>query len=129
MTDVRFAKIDGIAEHCPEQGVEISDPGGALAVVGWRSTYGPIYQAMRWARGEGLDVSHIHLRHIWPLPRNRGELLGRFQKSMAPKMSRGKPVILLRSEYLVPAEKLAEVTGQPFKVAGIEAAIHERLEN
>ena len=129
MTDVRFAKIDGIAEHIPEQGVEIGDPGGALAVVGWGSTYGPIYQAVRRARGEGLDVGHIHLRHIWPLPRNLGALLGRFSKIMVPELNHGQLVTLLRSEYLVPAEKLAKVSGQPFKVAEIEAAIHERLES
>jgi hypothetical protein len=35
----------------------------------------------------------------------------------------------LRSEYLVPAEGLNEVTGQPFKIAEIEDAIRARLED
>ena len=49
--------------------------GGKLAVVGWGSTFGPIHQAVRRARRKGLDVSHIHVRHIWPMPQNLGALL------------------------------------------------------
>ena len=45
---------------------------GKLAVVGWGSTFGPIHQAVRRARARGLDVSHIHIRHISPMPKNLG---------------------------------------------------------
>jgi len=44
-------------------------------------------------------------------------------------LNHGQLVTLLRSEYLVPAETLGKVSGQPFKVAEVEAAIHERLES
>jgi 2-oxoglutarate ferredoxin oxidoreductase subunit alpha len=37
------------------------------------STFGPIHQAVRRARAKGQDVSHIHIRHIWPMPKNLGE--------------------------------------------------------
>ncbi|MHB1204767.1 MAG: 2-oxoacid:acceptor oxidoreductase subunit alpha, partial [Rhodospirillaceae bacterium] len=80
MTDTRAAKINNIADDIPEQGVEAGETKGKLAVVGWGSTFGPINRAVQNMRAKGLDVSHIHIRHIWPLPRNLGDLLKNFEK-------------------------------------------------
>ncbi len=128
MTDVRADKINGIADDIPEQAVELGEPGGKLAVVGWGSTYGPINRAVGIKRAEGVDVSHIHLRHLWPLPRNLGALLSGFGKVLVPEMNKGQLLTVLRAEYLVPAEGLNKVTGMPFKISEIEAAIGERAE-
>jgi 2-oxoglutarate ferredoxin oxidoreductase subunit alpha len=98
-------------------------------VVGWGSTYGPISRAVDNLRNEGHAVAHLHLRHIWPLARNLGELLAGFGKILVPEMNSGQLVTLLRSEYLVPAESLSKVTGKPFKISEIEAAIRARLES
>ena len=68
MTDIRANKILGVANSCPDQDVCLGQEGGRLAVVGWGSTFGPIHQAVRRARKNGVDASHIHIRHIWPLP-------------------------------------------------------------
>ena len=127
MTDVRRNKIDGIAGHIPAQGVELGAAGGALAVVGWGSTYGPINRAVDEARGEGLDVSHIHLRHIWPLPANLGPLLAGFERVLVPEMNTGQLVTVLRSEYLTPAQGLNKVSGLPFRIAEVKAAIRAQL--
>ncbi|MEE8270382.1 MAG: 2-oxoacid:acceptor oxidoreductase subunit alpha [Alphaproteobacteria bacterium] len=129
MTDVRAAKIARIAEDIPPQTVDQGDDGGRLAIVGWGSTYGPISRAVMNMRVEGLDVSHVHLRHIWPLPASLGDLLRRFDHVLVPEMNTGQLLTLLRSEYLVPAEGLNKVTGRPFKIADIEAAIRSRLED
>jgi 2-oxoglutarate ferredoxin oxidoreductase subunit alpha len=127
MTEARAAKIAGIAGDIPLQRVELGGETGALAVVGWGSTYGPIYQAVERARQEGYDVSHIHLRYLSPFPRNLGELLRGFERILVPEMNRGQLVTLLRSEFLVPAEGLSKVKGQPFKIAEIAEAIRSRL--
>ncbi|MEE8534772.1 MAG: 2-oxoacid:acceptor oxidoreductase subunit alpha, partial [Kiloniellales bacterium] len=130
MTDLRADKIAGIAAEIPEQEVELgAAEGGRLAVVGWGSTYGPINRAVGNLREAGLDATHIHLRYIWPLPRNLGDLLGRFERVLVPEMNHGQLVSLLRSQYLLPAEGLSKVTGKPFKIAEIEQAIRERLED
>jgi 2-oxoglutarate ferredoxin oxidoreductase subunit alpha len=128
MTDARMEKVRGIADDIPEQEAQVGEPRGALAVVGWGSTYGPIYQAVKRAREEGLEVSHFHLRHLSPLPRNLGELLGNFDKILVPEMNTGQLVTILRSAYLAPAEGLNKVTGKPFKVSEILDAIRARLE-
>ena len=129
MTDVRAAKINGIANDIPEQDVAVGASGGKLAVVGWGSTYGPINRAVSNLREEGMDVSQIHLRYIWPLPRNLGDLLHSYDQVLVAEMNTGQLRTLLRSEYLVPAEGLNKVNGKPFLIAEIEDAIRARLEN
>jgi 2-oxoglutarate ferredoxin oxidoreductase subunit alpha len=119
MTMVRRDKVLGIANDIPEQETNTGQTTGKLAVVGWGSTFGPIEQAVSRARAEGLDVCHIHLRHIWPLPRNLGSLLAGFDKIIVPEMNTGQLVNVLRAEYLVPAEPVTKVSGQPFKIAEI----------
>ncbi len=123
MTDVRKAKIDGIAKDIPEQDVELGQKGGQIAVVGWGSTYGPINRAVSRARSEGKDVSHIHLRHIWPLPANLGELLKSYKTVLVPEMNTGQLITVLRDKFLIPAIGVNKVSGQPFKISEIEDAI------
>ena len=128
MTKVRAAKIDGIAGDVPPQEVASGPESGKLAVVGWGSTWGAINQAVRRANASGLEVAHIHVRHIWPLPENLGELLGGYEKILVPEMNDGQFVAVLRARYLVPAEGLNQISGLPFKVSDLEAAIRARVE-
>jgi 2-oxoglutarate ferredoxin oxidoreductase subunit alpha len=125
MTDIRKDKIDGI--KVPDQIVELGAESGKLAVVGWGSTFGPIHQAVRRKRAEGLDVSHIHIRHIWPLPANLGALLKSYDRVIVPEMNTGQLKTVLRDQYLVDAKPVNKVSGQPFTIAEIEAAIEEAL--
>ena len=126
MTKARADKIAGIARDIPEQDVALGDDHGALAVVGWGSTFGPIHQAVKIAREEGIDVAHIHLRYLCPFPRNLGDLLKRYQRVLVPEMNNGQLVRLLRAEYLIPAEPLGKVTGKPFRVTEIVQAIRKQ---
>jgi 2-oxoglutarate ferredoxin oxidoreductase subunit alpha len=125
MTDIRKDKVDGV--KVPDQVVELGAEGGKLAVVGWGSTFGPIHQAVRRKRAEGRDVSHIHIRHIWPLPANLGELLKSYDKVIVPEMNTGQLKTVLRDQYLVDAKPVNKVSGQPFTIAEIEAAIEGAL--
>ena len=128
MTDVRAAKIKGIANDIPLQEVAAGPERGRLAVVGWGSTFGAIDQAVRRSLDQGIEVAHTHIRHIFPLPRNLGELLAGFEMVLVPELNTGQLITLLRSEYLVPAEGLNQVSGLPFKVADIQEAIRVRVE-
>jgi 2-oxoglutarate ferredoxin oxidoreductase subunit alpha len=127
MTDTRQAKIAGIANHIPDQEIDQGAAGGKLVVVGWGSTYGPIRKAVEMARAKGLDVSHIHIRYLWPMPKNLGDLLKSFDKVLVPEMNTGQLKTVLRDQFLVDAKPLNKVSGQPFKIAEIEAAIEGML--
>lgn len=98
-----------------------------MAIVGWGSTFGPIERAVANARARGRDVAHVHLRHLWPMPANLGELLRSFGRILVPEMNKGQLVRLLRSEFLVPAQPLSKVTGKPFTVAELDEAIESIL--
>ena len=129
MTDVRHEKIARIADDIPEQAVDQGPESGPLAVVGWGSTYGPISRAVERSRKEhGIAVSHIHLRHLSPLPRNLGDLLAGFDRVLVPEMNMGQLTTVLRSRYLVPAISLPKVTGKPFKIVEIMDAIRAHSE-
>lgn len=122
-TDARQAKIDGIANDIPDQDVCLGNTKGKLAVVGWGSTFGPIHQAVRRARAQGLDVSHVHVRHIWPLPKNLGDLLKGFDNVLVPEMNTGQFKTVLRDQFLIDAKPLTKTSGQPFTIGELEAAI------
>ncbi len=127
MTDIRAAKVNNVADSIPDQVVEQGAAGAKLAVVGWGSTYGPIKQAVRRKRAEGADIAHIHIRHIWPMPKNMGELLKSFDRVIVPEMNTGQLKTILRDQFLVDARPVNKVSGQPFTIAEIEAAIESAL--
>jgi 2-oxoglutarate/2-oxoacid ferredoxin oxidoreductase subunit alpha len=128
MTKVRAAKIAGVAETIPPQKIDQGEDTGDLLVVGWGSTFGAISQAVLGARRAGLKVSHLHIRYMNPMPKNLGALLRRFKKIIVPEMNNGMLVKLLRAEYLVDAQGINKIAGQPFKIAEIEAEIRAQLQ-
>ncbi|PHR20841.1 MAG: 2-oxoglutarate ferredoxin oxidoreductase subunit alpha [Sphingopyxis sp.] len=127
MTDIRRDKVLGVADSLPDQDIAIGKAGAKLCVVGWGSTFGPIHQAVLRAERAGKDVAHIHIRNIWPLPKNLGELLKSFDRIIVPEMNAGQLKTILRDQYLVDAKPVNKVSGQPFTIAEIEAAIEENL--
>jgi 2-oxoglutarate ferredoxin oxidoreductase subunit alpha len=124
MVTLRAAKVAGIARELPPLEVQ-GEPAGDLLVVGWGSTYGPIAQAVREAQTRGLSVSHVHLRHLNPLPADLGELLNRFRSVLVPELNLGQLSRLLRERYLLPVVPLNKVEGKPFTTAEILGRIEE----
>ena len=127
MTEIRRDKILGVADSLPDQELAFGKAGAKLCVVGWGSTYGPIHQAVARAGANGKDVAHVHIRNIWPLPKNLGELLKSFDRIIVPEMNTGQLKTILRDQYLVDAKPVNKVSGQPFTIAEIAAVIEENL--
>jgi len=127
MTEIRRDKILGVADSLPDQDIALGKAGAKLGVVGWGSTFGPIHQAVLRAQKAGKDVAHVHIRNIWPLPKNLGALLKSFDRIIVPEMNTGQLKTILRDQYLVDAKPVNKVSGQPFTIAEIVAAIEENL--
>ena len=127
MTLVRAQKVQNVRQLLPPATLEQGESQGDLLVIGWGSTYGAISQAVESARKEGKRVSHLHLRHIWPLPEGLKELCGRFEQVMVPELNNGQLARLLRAELLVDAKSFAKIAGQPFKIREIVEEIDARL--
>src|SRR5258707_3810616 len=126
MVRIRAAKVEGIAQHITEV-VPAGDPDGDLLIVAWGSTYGAVTAGLKSARAKGHRIGHVHLRYLNPLPRNLGEVIGRYRQVLVPEMNMGQLLMLLRAKYLVDAQGYNKIQGQPFKQSEIEAKIEEIL--
>ncbi len=127
MTDLRQARIDIIADDIPAAEID-GDPEARVALVGWGSTWGAIKGALRRLEESGHPAAHIHLTHLNPLPANLGEVLGRFERVLVPELNMGQLVRILRAEFLVDAQPVSKVMGQPFTAAELHDVVVAELE-
>jgi 2-oxoglutarate ferredoxin oxidoreductase subunit alpha len=124
MVRLRAAKVEAITREVPDA-VPTGDPDGDLLIVAWGSTYGAITAAVQSQRAKGVRIGHVHLRHLNPMPKNLGQIFGRYKKVLVPEMNMGQLLMLLRAKYLVNAEGYNKIQGQPFKVSEMENKIQE----
>jgi 2-oxoglutarate ferredoxin oxidoreductase subunit alpha len=128
MTDLRAAKVDGVAKTIPTVDVDDETGDARLLVLGWGSTYGPIAAAVREARKSGAKVARAHLRHINPFPANLGEVLRAYDRVVVPEMNMGQLAMMLRAKYLVDVQSHTAVRGLPFTTTELADAIMNHLE-
>ncbi len=127
MVRLRAEKVAGIVQDVPDV-VPAGDPSGELLIVAWGSTHGPVTAALKAQRAKGRRIGHVHLRHLNPMPKNLGEILGRYDKILVPEMNMGQLVMLLRAKFLVDAQGYNKIQGKPFKQSEIEDKIEELLD-
>jgi 2-oxoglutarate/2-oxoacid ferredoxin oxidoreductase subunit alpha len=127
MVRLRAAKVAAIVQDVPDV-VPAGDASGDLLIVAWGSTHGPITAALKTQRAKGHRIGHVHLRHLNPLPKNLGEVLGHYDRVLVPEMNMGQLVMVLRAKYLVDAQGYNKIQGKPFKQSEIEQKIEEMLE-
>jgi len=126
MTHLRADKVERIADSLPPLELHGEDQGDLLA-IGWGGTYGAITSAVQAMQAEGFSVSSVHLRHLNPLPKDLGDIIGRFKKVIVPELNLGQLSLILRAKYLVDAIPLTKVQGKPFKVSELRTAFHKEL--
>ena len=126
MVRLRAEKVAAIVQEVPDV-VPAGDASGDLLIVGWGSTYGPITAALNSERAKGHKIGHVHLRHLNPLPKNLGDVLGRFDRVLVPEMNMGQLVMVLRAKYLIDARGFNKIQGKPFKQSELERKIEEVL--
>ena len=124
MTDIRADKVASVANFIADQEIDQGVRGG-VAVVAWGSTYGTLSRAVKECIDEGLQVAHIHIRHINPLPSNLAALLAEFDQVLVPELNTGQLATLLRDKLNIPLKQFNKVTGQPLHVSEVKAAIQE----
>ncbi len=117
MVKLRAEKVRKVADTLPPITVDQGEDSGELLVVGWGSTFGSISQAVQHVRSQGRAVSHLHLRHMWPLRNGLQELLERFDHVVIAELNDGQLYKLLRAELLVDAKSFTKIAGQPFRIS------------
>jgi len=124
MVDLRQKKVDIIQDFIPEA-KPFGDDSGKLLVLGWGGTYGSIRSAVIKARDNDLSVSHLHLRHLNPFPKNLKEVLSKFDKVLIPELNLGQLSYMIRSQFLVDCIGLNKVAGRSFIYSEILEKINE----
>ncbi len=118
MTNLRRDKIMRLQQKMAPLDVT-GQKQGDLLVIGWGGTFGSIQSAVLACQEEGLSISHLHLRYLWPLSAQLPALLKAFKRVVVAELNQGQLCRVLRSEYLIDAQSLSQVSGKPFSVTDL----------
>ena len=126
MVKLRQEKVNRIQNDIPKTEVFGANHGDLL-VLSWGGTFGACRSAVESMQEEGLNVSHVHLRWISPLPKDLGEILIHFKNVVVPEINLGQLLRLIRAEYLVDAQGLNLVRGRPIGAGKIIETVKKIL--
>lgn len=127
MVKIRQEKVDRIADYIPEQKLDSGPEKGQILVIGWGSTYGAIKSAVLEMQEQGYAVSHAHLRHMRPFPKNLGDIIKNFDQVLIPEINNGQLVKIIRDQYLVDARAYNKIMGIPITKTELIQKLKEML--
>ncbi len=127
MVRLRAEKVARIP--VPDVTVEGCAADADLLIVGFGSTYGHLYTAMKELNDSGRKVALAQFSFINPLPRNTAAVLRRYPKVVVAEQNLGQFAGYLRMKVdgFAPYQ-FNEVKGQPFTVSRLVEAFTEILE-
>lgn len=124
MANMRLAKTASVASFIPAQKPDLGDNFG-IALVTWGSSYGAAHQAVKTCMERGVQVGHLHLRHLNPLPSDLGAVLATYDQVLVAELNSGQLATLIRDQLLIDVRQLNQITGKPFSVSTIIKAIKD----
>ncbi len=127
MVRLRAEKVARIP--VPDVTVEGCADDADLLIVGFGSTYGHLYTAMKELNDSGRKVALAQFSFINPLPANTADVLRRYPKVVVAEQNLGQFAGYLRMKVdgFAPYQ-FNEVKGQPFTVSSLVEAFTEILE-
>ncbi len=131
-TMLRHDKIQRVTDFLPTEALVQGEPDSQLLVLGWGSTYGAIFEAVRAEINSGRSVAQAHLRFLHPFAPETEDLLANFERILIAEINVGQLATLVRSESPCVASRIAQynkVSGLPFKVQEIRDAIGDMFAN
>ncbi len=114
MVKIRAEKISNLAHVFPAQEIDQGEMGAQLCILTWGSTYGAVKTAVKEMLETGYSVAHIHVKYLYPFPKNLETLLKSFDQVLVPELNNGQLVRIIRSEFLIDAKPLNKIKGMPF---------------
>ena len=128
MVELRAEKINGIRETIPTPKLNGPDSGDML-IVTWGSTFGASRAAVERMQKEGKQVSHLHMRHLWPFPHGLSDIFKNFKRIIVPEMNMGQLARILAGEYPdFRFETHYKVKGKPFQAFRLKEHFDSILE-
>ncbi|HEX2934056.1 MAG TPA: 2-oxoacid:acceptor oxidoreductase subunit alpha [Bacteroidales bacterium] len=127
MVELRAAKIQKIEDFIPLQTID-GEPEGDLLVVSWGGTQGAVSSAVKKLQNSGKKISHVHFKHIMPLPKNTAEVFKGFKKIMVCELNNGQFVNYLRMVHpQFSYMQFNKVQGLPFMVTELVEKFNQTL--
>ena len=126
MVELRQEKVNRIQNDISKTEV-FGDKNGDVLIISWGGTYGSCRSAVETLHEEGKSVAHAHLRWVSPLPKDLGEIIIKFKNVLVPEINMGQLIKLIRSEYLVDAKGLNQVTGRPISTTKIIENVNQLI--
>jgi len=126
MTSLRHQKVANVANDYPPTKIFGEDSGDML-VLTWGSTFGPGRVATERLHKEKIKASHVHLRHMNPLPIDLGGILKSFKHVLIPEVNMGQLRTIIRAKYVIDAQGLNLVRGRPIRASMIVNNVKKNL--
>lgn len=127
MVKLRAERVERVADFIPEQKIDNGPEQGDVLILGWGGTYGALKTATRDLLAEGHSVAHAHLRYMNPMPKNIEKVLRSYKKVLVPELNNGQLVRIIRDKFLIDAQPLNKIQGQPFTTVEIKNKVIEML--
>jgi len=127
MVKLRAAKVQGVQDlYTPLARVQ-GPQRGRLLILGWGSTFGSIKVAVRQLGEMGAEVAQLHLRNLYPLPTDLGDILAHYDRILIPELNQGQLIHLVAGQFAIKAEGLHKIKGLPFLAEEIVEAAQKIL--
>ncbi|HAB35613.1 MAG TPA: 2-oxoglutarate ferredoxin oxidoreductase subunit alpha [Cryomorphaceae bacterium] len=123
MIHTRAQKVQAVTRFYGPLCVEVGDAEGDFVVIGWGSTYGALRTAVENLRAQGLRITHLHLKHLFPLHPDLKPFLAGFQRVVVVEMNEGQLIRHLRAEGICSPAFIGKTSGQPFGAAELQARL------
>lgn len=125
MVKIRASKVNEIAKGYKQLELVQGKKDAKILVLGWGSTLGSIKVAVRWAIEEGMSVSQLHLKNLFPFHNDLKELLSGFDHIIIPELNNGQLEKLIQQEFNIEVIPLNKIQGLPFRAKEIFDKIKE----
>jgi len=122
MVKIRAEKVERTVADMGELDL-CGEESGDVLVIGWGGTFGALRQATQTLHDQGRSVSHVHLRHLFPLNPRLAKIIRNFKQVLVAELNMGQLRSVLRDKFLIDIKGLNKIQGKPFMVAEVLEAI------
>lgn len=126
MVKMRAHKIAGISREIPPVQAFGAETGSVL-LVGWGGTFGAIREATVDLFEQGIKAAHVHLRTLYPFPKNFKELMQKYDRVIVAELNTGQLAHVIQSQCAERVVSFSKTTGQPFKAEEIKVFVRDFL--
>ncbi|MBI4174009.1 MAG: 2-oxoacid:acceptor oxidoreductase subunit alpha, partial [Candidatus Aenigmarchaeota archaeon] len=131
MHNKRFRKMDGLAKTLDDP-VLIGDHDADITIISWGSTKGPILEAMKLLKEDGIKANFLQVVYVSPLP----------AKGISDVINNSKATVIIEGNKTAQLcgvikeqtgldidHKILKYDGRPFSPQDIHAGVKELLNN